>query len=488
MRNISVTFSADVDAGIRIQIPPDHALHSLPYTFSKSVLVRSRERSEWGELSVMCSSDDIAPTPFHVDLNQVSRDGGSANIHFEKAGVVVYFDSDIDNAELVLRSEGGQESFSLPYKFSKSLIVSGQDSVATVDWGMIDAECIANQMESEVMTLNLNGIANHGGFTSVVFRKATAVARFSSEVEGVSLEFLPHGPKVQLPHTHTQSIILVPQSEPAWKDLEFRALKDGYSSRTYSLQLLDAAMPTEVEFVEVSVAELVTTQPPGAEVWIRGVKVGNTPYRGELKHLVLRNEHLTHVEPASVRVARIGFEPAETVWSVTNIHGRQVHFDLVALPSGYVKFESNQSGVDLLVDGVLHGQITKGRPLNIKLPIGEHSFTARKEFFKPITISTVLREKDVFTYQFNLIKASEWVEDTPEVYNVRQASGSLKIVTSRSDLEVEIQGATKTPPFELSDVPAGSYDILVKGPNLRKTISIIVNENEEVFIDLDILK
>jgi len=153
---------------------------------------------------------------------------------------------------------------------------------------------------------------------------------------------------------------------------------------------------------------------------------------------------------------------------------------------GWIKLTSNEGNVDIYLDNENIGALKSGLPFNKKVEIGEHQISAKKDFFMPNTIIQTMKENEVFEHYFELKKASGWIEQKPSSSNIVQATGKLTIATERSDIKVYIEGAEKTPTFTLDNVPAGIYNIKVVGNNLNENMQIIIENNEEKFIDLDV--
>ena len=151
---------------------------------------------------------------------------------------------------------------------------------------------------------------------------------------------------------------------------------------------------------------------------------------------------------------------------------------------GYIRLTSNESDVNIYVDGKHLGKITDG-PLSRKLLTGSHRIMAKKEYFMPITIKIKMKDKQIFPYHFELKKVQGWFETQPGQSTVVQARGTLTIVTEKSDYSVYIEGYEKIPPFELKDMPAGEYKLKIKCPDFTKYHTVTVKENELTFFDLD---
>ncbi len=152
--------------------------------------------------------------------------------------------------------------------------------------------------------------------------------------------------------------------------------------------------------------------------------------------------------------------------------------------TGYLKLTSNESNVDVYIDDELVGQILD-KPFNTKLSVGKHKIMVKKQFFMPNTINIEIKKKSVFSYNFELVKATGWLEDEAGQSQIVQATGNLTIVTTRNDLSVYIEGIKKIPPFELKNIASGIYSIKIVGPGINKTLTVTVEDNENEFIDLD---
>lgn len=154
-------------------------------------------------------------------------------------------------------------------------------------------------------------------------------------------------------------------------------------------------------------------------------------------------------------------------------------------PSGYLKLTASEPFVDVYIDNELRGQIPKDEPFVKKLPVGQYQITARKEFFRPVSIRFRLFENDVFSYHFPLQRVAGWNEEPPGESNIVQARGNLTVGTEQSNLKVIFEGQTKIPPFQLRDIPAGVYQLVVIREGVKKTITAIVNDKETCLVDLD---
>ncbi len=152
---------------------------------------------------------------------------------------------------------------------------------------------------------------------------------------------------------------------------------------------------------------------------------------------------------------------------------------------GYIKLNSSEPYVDIYINNELRGQIPKDEPFVKKLPAGSSLITARKEFFKPVSIRFKLYENDVFAYAFDLQRVSGYNEEPPGRAEIVQARGNLTVVTEQSNFKVLFEGQEKVPPFQLRDLPAGRYVLSVTRLGIKKTIVAIVNDKETCLIDLD---
>ena len=165
---------------------------------------------------------------------------------------------------------------------------------------------------------------------------------------------------------------------------------------------------------------------------------------------------------------------------------KQTTLEQEELKYGYIKLTSNESTVDVYIDGELKGQIPgDDKPFNKKITTGEHTIMVKKQFFSPNSIKVNISENEIIPYHFDLVKATGGNELTATQSNIYQTKGNFTILTERNDLTVYIDGVKKVPPTLLTDIPAGFYTITVKGPNIDDTFKITVKDKETTVLDLD---
>ncbi len=150
---------------------------------------------------------------------------------------------------------------------------------------------------------------------------------------------------------------------------------------------------------------------------------------------------------------------------------------------GYIKLSSNEKDVAVYLDNELIGHI-QGDAYAKKILSGSHNIMVKKQFFEPITIRINLKENDVLSYNFELVKAKSWKEEAPTESQIKQALGRLTVLTEDTDFRVYIDGQEKIPPFQLKNVPAGIYEIKIKKDTIEKFLKITISEDKEVVIDL----
>ncbi len=156
---------------------------------------------------------------------------------------------------------------------------------------------------------------------------------------------------------------------------------------------------------------------------------------------------------------------------------------LKSLGYGFIKFTSNQKNVDIFVDGLKMGKITK-KPFVAKIVEGKHIITAKKYLFGSKSIEVKIKPNDAFSYHFELLPSGNMNELVGNG-KIVQSTGTLTVLTSRNDLEVNIDGAIKIPPFKLPNIATGKYTIKIKGPNIKKSITIEVLPNKNNVYNLD---
>mgnify|MGYP006946288745 CR=1 FL=1 len=148
-----------------------------------------------------------------------------------------------------------------------------------------------------------------------------------------------------------------------------------------------------------------------------------------------------------------------------------------------IKLTSNIGGVDIYIDDKKSGEITD-KPFVAKLPIGKHRITAKKDLFGAKSINIQLEENDVLAHSFILEKSGNMYEDVSSG-KIVQSIGKLVVITSRNDLECEINGARFTPPFSVPEMATGRYELRVNGANIERILNITVKERVDNVYDLD---
>lgn len=157
---------------------------------------------------------------------------------------------------------------------------------------------------------------------------------------------------------------------------------------------------------------------------------------------------------------------------------------LKALGYGYIKFTSNQEKVDIFINNLKRGTITKKKPFVAKLVEGQHTVLAKKYLFGSKSIQIKVEADDAFAYHFDL-KPSGNMYEAVGSGKIVQSTGELVVLSSRNDLEVDIDGAVRIPPFKLPNMATGKYKIKVVGPGIKKYINIEVIPNKKNVINLD---
>ena len=167
---------------------------------------------------------------------------------------------------------------------------------------------------------------------------------------------------------------------------------------------------------------------------------------------------------------------------------KEVVKEVVTEPTsfGHIKLTSNEKEVEIYLDGEYLGKILGELPFNKKISTGNHQIMVRKEFYMPITIKFILKPEEVYAYNFELKPAKGWIEEQPGQATTIQARGNLTVVTEFSDYKVFIEGVEKMPPFELKNMPAGKYKLVVKCNDFTKELDIIVEDGKTKYIDLDL--
>jgi eukaryotic-like serine/threonine-protein kinase len=173
---------------------------------------------------------------------------------------------------------------------------------------------------------------------------------------------------------------------PARYSLEVK--KDGYQSVQTALQVqADGISEQKIGLESLAKGLLVTSEPPGADVFINGAKQsGQTPVTLPLApgqyNLVLRLQ---------------GFEAYSEPVQVTDNAQTQVSAKLnerSASKVAWAEVETDPKGADIWVDGTPTGKST---PSRIELPTGMHTVTLKMEGFQPIKRTVQLSEGGTIT-------------------------------------------------------------------------------------------
>ena len=167
--------------------------------------------------------------------------------------------------------------------------------------------------------------------------------------------------------------------------------------------------------------------------------------------------------------------------------GTELHQEisrLEKLGSGYIRLTANMDNVDVYIDGKPSGKISKATPYVGKLTEGRHTIQVRKDFFGAKTISVQIEADDAFAYDFDMQPSGNMSEQLG-AGKVVQSTGVLVIVTTRNDIQLEINGISRTPPTKLPNMPSGKHKMKVITPEREFIIDILVKENAKSLIDLD---
>ncbi len=167
---------------------------------------------------------------------------------------------------------------------------------------------------------------------------------------------------------------------PARYGLEVK--KDGYRSVQTALQVQADVSDQKISLESLAKGLLVTSEPPGADVFINGAKQsGQTPVTLPLApgqyNLVLRLQGFeAHSEQVQVK------DNAQTQLAA-KLNERS------ASRVGWAEVESEPKGADIWVDGTPTGKST---PSRMELPTGTHTVTLKLEGFQPIKRTVQLSE------------------------------------------------------------------------------------------------
>jgi hypothetical protein len=179
----------------------------------------------------------------------------------------------------------------------------------------------------------------------------------------------PHGRELEQCQTPCSFINLF----PAQYSLEIR--KDGYRPVQTALQVkFGAVVEQKISLEATAMGLLVSTKPPGADVFIDGAKQsGQTPVSLPLApgeyNIVLRKE---------------GFEPYAGHVQVKGDVQTQLEVELTAkaMRVAWVMARSEPPGASILVDGVATGQST---PARVQMTAGMHAVTLLLPGREPVT-------------------------------------------------------------------------------------------------------
>jgi len=149
--------------------------------------------------------------------------------------------------------------------------------------------------------------------------------------------------------------------------------KDGYQPLQTALQIKgDEAQDQKLKLEPLAKGIFISTQPPGADVFINGAKqAGQTPVVLPLApgqyNLVLRMQ---------------GYEPYSGSIQVKDIQ-TQLNVELIERSATHVAWaqvNSNPKGAEIIVDGNSTGQFT---PSRIQVPTGLHTVTLKLNGYQP---------------------------------------------------------------------------------------------------------
>ena len=149
--------------------------------------------------------------------------------------------------------------------------------------------------------------------------------------------------------------------------------KEGYQPVQTAMQVKSGdAQDQKIKLESLAKGIFISTQPPGADVFINGAKqAGQTPVTLPLAagqyNLVLRLQgHQPYAGPIQVK---------------DNIQ-TQLHVPLTEKPAGriaWAQVNSNPKGAEIIVDGTSSGQFT---PTRLQVPAGMHTITLRLNGFQ----------------------------------------------------------------------------------------------------------
>jgi hypothetical protein len=152
--------------------------------------------------------------------------------------------------------------------------------------------------------------------------------------------------------------------------------------------------------------------------------------------------------------------------------------------SSCIKLSSNETNVDVLLDGLTIGQI-RDTIFTKTISSGAHLLETQKASFHNMTIRIELRKDEILNYRFELVPAGNENQTTAQVQVVKHPTSTLRCLTSASDYSVRLEGSDLYPPFELKDIPSGRYEMTISRGNLQRRTFIIIEEGQTLTIDLD---
>ena len=170
--------------------------------------------------------------------------------------------------------------------------------------------------------------------------------------------------------------------------------KDGYQPLQTALQIKgDEAQDQKLKLEPLAKGIFISTQPPGADVFINGAKQsGQTPVVLPLApgqyNLVLRLQ---------------GYEPYSGSVQVKDIQ-TQLNIELTersATRVAWAQVNSNPKGAEIIVDGNSTGQFT---PSRIQIPTGLHTITLKLEGYQPARRTVQASEGGTSTVNLTLQK------------------------------------------------------------------------------------
>lgn len=214
----------------------------------------------------------------------------------------------------------------------------------------------------------------------------------------------------------------------------------------------------------------------------------NDDYWGELRREeILRRELRPDVYVVTAK--KDGFRTDIKNVRVYDDETSRLNFDLEKIPLtyGFIRLTSNEDEVDVYIDGKLEGKIPGGEiPFNKRVPTGVSEIMVKKDFFSPSSIRINLKENEIISYNFELVRATGGSELAPTESRIHQTRGNLTVVTERNDLIIFIDGDRRIPPVQFTDIPAGFYNIRVTDDSgLDDTIRVTVQDKRTTIVDLD---